>query len=37
MTYRIDDIDVPRKDPFQNDQLERKLVVEFLSDLIGRL
>ncbi len=37
MTYRIDDIDVPNEAPFQNDQLNRKPVVEFLSDLIGRL
>ena len=37
MTYRIDDIDVPKIDPFQNDQLDRKAVVNFLSDLIGRL
>ncbi len=37
MTFRIDKIDVPNKDPFQNDQLERKPVVEFLTELIGRL
>ena len=37
MTYRVEDIDVPENDPFQNDQLDRKSVVEFLSDLIGRL
>ena len=37
MTYRIDDIRVPHEDPFQNDKLERKPVVDFLSDLIGRL
>ena len=37
MTYRIDDIDVPNEDPFQNDQLNRKPVVQFLCKLIGRL
>ena len=37
MTYRVNDIDVPNENPFQNDQLNRKPVVEFLSDLIGRL
>ena len=37
MTYRIDDIDIPNEDPFQNDKLNRKPVVEFLSKLVGRL
>ncbi len=37
MTYRIDDIDVPASNPFQNDQLGREPVVDFLTGLIGRL
>ncbi len=37
MTYRIDDIVVPESDPFENDRLERKPVVDFLTGLIGRL
>lgn len=37
MTFRIDNIDVPNKDPFQNDQFERKPDVEFLTDLIRQL
>ena len=37
MTYRVDEIEVPSNDPFRNDQLERKPVVDFLSELIGRI
>lgn len=35
MTYRVEEIEVPPEDPYQNDQLDRKQVVDFLSDLIG--
>ena len=37
MIYRIDDLAVPPGNPFENDSLERKSLVEFLSSLIGRL
>ncbi|MFA9949944.1 KAP family P-loop NTPase fold protein [Dentiradicibacter hellwigii] len=37
MTYRINDLDVPEDNPFQYDSLDRRPVVEFLSELIGRL
>lgn len=37
MTYRIDDLEVPPGDPFRYDALERRPLVEFLSDLIKRL
>lgn len=36
MTYRIAELDVPKDDPFRNDALERRPVVEFLSGLIAR-
>lgn len=36
MTYRIAEVDVPRDDPFRNDALKRRPVVEFLSALIAR-
>lgn len=36
MTYRIADLDVPGEDPFRYDSLERRPLVEFLSELIGR-
>ncbi len=37
MIYRINDLAVPSEDPFRHNSLERKPLVEFLSDLIGRL
>lgn len=37
MTYRIDDLEVPTGNPFRNDVLDRRPLVEFLSDLIQRL
>lgn len=37
MAYRIDDLDVPSGDPFRNDALERRPVVEFLTGLTQRL
>ena len=37
MAYRIDDLEIPSGDPFRNDTLERKPLVEFLSNLIGNL
>ena len=36
MTYRIAELEVPPDDPFRNDALERRPVVEFLSGLIAR-
>lgn len=37
MIYRIDDLEVPTGNPFRNDVLDRRPLVEFLSDLIQRL
>lgn len=37
MVYRVPQIEIPDGDPFRNDALERKPVVEFLSGLIGRI
>lgn len=37
MKHRLPDIEVPSDNPFQNDALERKPLVEFLAGLIGRL
>lgn len=37
MTYRIEEIEVPPNSPFENDDLNRKPVVEFLTGLISRL
>ena len=37
MKYRIDNLSVPKKNPFANDDLERQPLVNFLSDLIKRL
>lgn len=37
MAYRIDDLVIPSDDPFKNDALDRRPVVEFLAGLIGRL
>lgn len=36
MTYRIAELEVPKDDPFRNDALERRAIVEFLSGLIAR-
>jgi hypothetical protein len=36
VTFRITEIEVPKDDPFRNDALERRPVVEFLSGLIAR-
>jgi len=36
MVYRISQLEVPADDPFRNDALERRPVVEFLIGLIGR-
>lgn len=36
VTYRFTDLDVPSDDPFRNDALERRPIVEFLSGLISR-
>lgn len=37
MTYRVEEIKVPLESPFENDDLNRKPVVEFLTGLISRL
>lgn len=37
MAYRIDDLEILPANPFLNDALERRPIVEFLSDLIKRL
>ncbi|OYW39430.1 MAG: hypothetical protein B7Z35_04265 [Hydrogenophilales bacterium 12-61-10] len=37
MTYRLDELEVPAGDPFRYDSLERRPLVEFLTDLIKRL
>lgn len=37
MAYRVPQLEIPDGDPFRNDALERKPVVEFLSGLIGRI
>lgn len=36
MTYRLPDLEIPPDDPFSNDALDRKSIVEFLAALIGR-
>ena len=36
MTFRIDELDIPRDDPFLNDRLGRRESVEFLSNLIQK-
>lgn len=36
MSYRIDDLGIPDEDPFRNDSLERKPIIEFLAGLIDR-
>jgi len=37
MKYRLPDLDIPADNPFQNDVLDRKPLVEFLAGLISRL
>lgn len=37
MKYRVQELEVPANDPFKNDALNRKPLVEFLSGLIDRL
>ena len=37
MKYRLSELEVSSENPFQNDTLERKPLVEFLVSLIGRL
>ena len=37
MKYRLPELEVPSDQPFQHDALERKPLVEFLANLIGRL
>jgi hypothetical protein len=37
MKYRLPEFEVPADNPFKNDALERRPLVEFLSKLIGRL
>jgi hypothetical protein len=37
MKYRLPELEVPPENPFQNDALERKPLVEFLVGLIARL
>ena len=37
MKYRLPELEVPPENPFQNDALERKPLVEFLASLIARL
>jgi ABC-type dipeptide/oligopeptide/nickel transport system ATPase subunit len=37
MKYRLSELDIPAGNPFQNDVLDRKPLVEFLAGLIGRL
>ena len=37
MKYRVQELEVPADDPFKNDALNRKPLVEFISGLIGRL
>lgn len=37
MDYRLPDLDIPADNPFQNDVLDRRPLVELLAGLIGRL
>lgn len=37
MAYRVPQLEIPDDDPFRNDALERKPVVNFLAGLIGRI
>lgn len=36
MKYRLDDLEVASDNPYTNDALDRKPVVDFIADLIGR-
>lgn len=36
MTYKISELEIPDENPFQNDALDRKPLVDFLIGLIGR-
>lgn len=36
MTYRLPDLEIPPDEPFRNDALDRKSIVEFLAALVGR-
>jgi len=36
VTYRLDEIEIPPEDIFRNDRLNRRPLVEFLGNLIGR-
>ncbi len=36
MTYRLPDLEIAPDEPFRNDALDRKPIVEFLAGLIGR-
>ena len=37
MNYRLPELEIPADNPFRNDVLNRKPLVEFLAGLIGRL
>ena len=37
MTYRLPDLEIPTNNPFLNDALNRKPIVEFLTSFLGRL
>jgi Cdc6-like AAA superfamily ATPase len=37
MKYRLPELAIPADNPFQNDALDRKPLVEFLAGLIGRV
>lgn len=37
MTYRLDELEIPSEEPFKNDALNRKPLVDFLAGFIGRL
>lgn len=37
MNYRLPDLEIPADNPFENDVLDRRPLVEFLAGLIGRL
>ena len=36
MTYRLEELEVPQEDPYQYDKLDRKAVVDFLVNLVGK-
>lgn len=37
MTYRLSELEIPDDNPFENDTLDRRPLVDFLSNLIGRI